>query len=472
MCSPKDKDPPARWQEDTLRQEIIDIVNFMFVAHGIVLCTLVTFGLIINLLCLGVLCRKQFKSAPYCLLQALTVGALLVLGFSIYSDILPAFNGRERIRALEEQINKLLDSVQRKSSVNITSNNTDIFLDEAILKVFLLSGDAKFSQKNSSSAWRSRPEQATVWNQSLAASPTSVQDNCLNKTKMDKKSNLNSQPVVQAVDRFLAYFMLTFNMFILASFGFERLFAVLQPVRARAVLTVQRTRYAVLAVVILCLVIHSPQLLKEIITSIYNPELIAEDYRGTLLQSYRRHYEEFVVYLTSSLLVVILFSNCALLTAVFRAERRMRLDLGAGVSRSEVNRKLNITYTILLIVLCQLPQSVASNVMAHLAMAKMMNNLAVFTRVMVVIRVLYVTSSACSCLVYCLLARKFRRAFLDTYFRWCPWIKKLKAEAYVADTTKSPASSPSPLSISRLRNRYRASSPTANITYGSNVFAN
>lgn len=432
--------------------EILDNIRFIFVFHGVVLSVVIVVGVVLNFLCLGVLFRKCFRSSPpYCLLQALTLADLAILFLSIYSDVHPAITAYRTVQGLhlpEESVLRRLDELLKDSNNggkngSSTMNQTVLSESDEDLEAFLrslLGPDVHFTltklptgvKKNESedAAFQSGTDvwhgESTVTTTTAAEANTDEADADLHTDHgIDLTDNrrssieINTEPVQKALERFFAYFLMTFNLLLIVTLAFERCLVVLKPVKAQIFITVRFTRCVIFVITFACLVIHSPQLVREIIFFVTDPALVRDDFRGTLLQSFRYDYEQFLMYMTSSILVLTVLLNIVLIVVMVIHRRQTRLTLHQTAPSADTKQNLNIVYVIILLTFCQLPQNIAGNVVTHMAMTSFIQHITVFTKTVVVIRVLYVANSALNCLVYCLFAQQFRRVFVDTYFKLC-----------------------------------------------------
>ena len=439
--------------------EIVDNLQFIFISHGVVLFIIVVIGVVLNFLCLAVLCRKCFRSSPpYCLLQALTLGDLAILFLSIYSDIHPAIAAHRKVQAATLPGGKLLRRLEAildhpdPLGINAPHNGTasnQLHVTPAVgrqdLELFLkslLGPDEEFeltrlparavSATKESAGWNSPSRRTTVNDSSRPRRETTRHsgvdggasgESVTEAQPLGNKTSgieINTEPLRKAVERFVAYFLMTYSLLIVTTLAIERCFAVLRPMRARVLITVRRTRCAIFIITFACFVIHCPQLVREVTLVFVDPARVRDDFRGKLIQSFRHDYETFLMYLTSSLLVVVLAANFVLVVAVARQRRKVSHSLRETVpSSDDKNQNVNVANVIIFLTFCQLPQNIAGNVVTHLAMASFKRHVSSFIKTVVVVRVLYVSNSALNCLVYCLFAKRFRQAFLDTYFRFC-----------------------------------------------------
>ena len=431
--------------------EILDNLQFIFICHGVVLFVVVVVGVVLNSLCLAVLCRKCFRSSPpYCLLQALTLGDLAILFLSAYSDIHPAIVAHQKVRRMTlpdekllQRLEAIIDEPEHFEPGNVHNgtafNRTQTPTADQELELFLkslLGPDVEFeliklpepllSARNESTAERNSslapivddstlPEERTRLSDGGASDTTDVQPAGNRISRME----INTEPLRKAAERFVAYFLMTFNLLIVTTLAVERCFAVLRPMTTRVFITAKRTRCVIFIISFACFVIHCPQLVREVILVFTDPARVRDDLRGTLLQSFRRDYETFLMYFTSSFLVLVLAANFALVVAVTRQRRKVSHNLRETIPSAEKKHNINVAYVIIFLVFCQLPQNIAGNVVTHLAMSSFRRHVTLVIKTAVVVRVFYVANSALNCLVYCLLAQHFRQAFSNTYFRFC-----------------------------------------------------
>ena len=486
--------------------EILDSLHFIFVAHGVLLLAVVVVGVALNSLCLGVLCRRTFRSSPpHCLLQALTLGDLAVLLLSLYSDVQPAIAAHRALQTLalpDEATLRRLEAMllrddphgdgrhrpgfTRQNGTALAFNqsaadpdpNPDRDLElELELELFLkslLGPDAEFELRklpegpvgiNGSEEQRTRTAPRVVprgggvvvgvgvgvgvgesspggdngtrdGGGETEATTTTTTTTTVEEPRLSPATRatattpprndssgieINTEPIRKATERFAGYFLMTYSPLVVLTLALERLFVVLRPLRAKAAVTAGRTRRAILVITVACFLVHCPQLVREVVLVCTEPARVRDDFRGTLLQSFRRGYETFLMYLTSSLLAAVLAANVGLIVAVTRqrSKVRRRLREETQTTSAEKKRNINVAYVVIFLSFCQLPQSIAGNVVTHLAMTTFKRHVTVFIKTAVVVRVLYVTNSALNCLVYCLFAQRFRQVFVDTYFRFC-----------------------------------------------------
>ncbi|KAL8612181.1 hypothetical protein ACOMHN_018470 [Nucella lapillus] len=102
-----------------------------------------------------------------------------------------------------------------------------------------------------------------------------------------------------------------------------------------------------------------------------------------------------------------------------REKKDLRQTLRSSAEFAEKKHNINVAYVLIFVTCCLLPPVIGGNVLAHLSMTSFKQHVSIFVKTWVIVRVLYVSNSGLNCLCYCLIARRFRRVFLDMYFHRC-----------------------------------------------------
>ena len=89
--------------------EVVSSLEFMFWINGITLPIILCAGFVLNIVCLVVIClhgrRTPDGSSPHRLLLSLIVCDLLIMAFSVYSDVEPAIRAKVDIRTIHDTLN-------------------------------------------------------------------------------------------------------------------------------------------------------------------------------------------------------------------------------------------------------------------------------------------------------------------------------------------------------------------------------
>ncbi|GFS18884.1 hypothetical protein ElyMa_005017900 [Elysia marginata] len=166
---------------------------------------------------------------------------------------------------------------------------------------------------------------------------------------------INSRPIIQTAERWVAYCLMTFNLGLTLTLTLERLFAIRFPFRVFTLLTSRCTSFTVLLLVTGTLGLHTPQFVREIVMATDDVDSLKDDFQGKMIQ-------------------------------------------------------VNVTTIVLVLVVLQTPQAVAMIVLTCMSLQDLVSHTAAFTRAVILARLLYVTNSALAHgLTYCLMARDFRR---------------------------------------------------------------
>ncbi|RUS89918.1 hypothetical protein EGW08_002359 [Elysia chlorotica] len=216
---------------------------------------------------------------------------------------------------------------------------------------------------------------------------------------------INSRPMRQAAERWVAYSLMTFNLGLVLTLTVERWAAIKRPFWARLALTPRHASCSLLALAGGTLALHTPQFVREVVMVTNERGSLRDDFQGKMLQSFRRPYELTVVYVTSGTLALTLVLSCLLL--------RM---LSAYMAKSRRHRQPGNTGRI------DTPQAVTMITLTFMSLEDLVNHTTAFTRTVTVVRLLYVTNSALAhSLTYCLMTRQFRRRLHCDCCngRWC-----------------------------------------------------
>ena len=107
--------------------------------------------------------------------------------------------------------------------------------------------------------------------------------------KMDlplENITINSRPVIQATERWVAYSLMTFNLSLILTLTLERCLAIQFPFWTMAILTSSHATYTLLSLVGGTLTLHTPQFVREVVLAINEPTSLKDGFQGKMTQVY------------------------------------------------------------------------------------------------------------------------------------------------------------------------------------------
>jgi len=156
--------------------------------------------------------------------------------------------------------------------------------------------------------------------------------------------------------------------------------------------------------VCICLLVHSPQLIKEIILVYEYPNNLFNNETGLIL-SFRSEYERFYVISSLIICVLMLVLNGLLLWKIISYRKSIKLSKHTRkVERNEVN----VSLLIVVLIFFQLPHYIFVIVISFITKEIYLDDFTTITRASVIIRLLYIIQSALNFVIYCLFAKRFR----------------------------------------------------------------
>ncbi|KAK3734255.1 hypothetical protein RRG08_049673 [Elysia crispata] len=95
---------------------------------------------------------------------------------------------------------------------------------------------------------------------------------------------INSRPVIQATERWVAYSLMTFNLSLILTLTLERCLAIQFPFWTMAILTSSHATYTLLSLVGGTLTLHTPQFVREVVLAINEPTSLKDGFQGKMTQ--------------------------------------------------------------------------------------------------------------------------------------------------------------------------------------------
>ena len=253
--------------------------QYMNISYGIVLPIIILFGVSGNFIALCVLRHRSLSNSPVCLLKVLVVHGIATMGWAIYMEVIPTiqmyFLVQHYLRGLQSEKFDMLSLI---NSSNILEMNKTFWI----------------------------PSQ----NQSKATSGGYTTFTGLNEMKS------------QSVKTFIAYNLIHIGLLVTLMLALERCVAVVLPLKAMRCLTANRSRILVILMILLCIVVHLPQLIKEF--SMSNDNSIDGKILTIRIKIFRKEYQYFCAYLSIGVCVVTFVLNMILLVKIIHIKRNLK----------------------------------------------------------------------------------------------------------------------------------------------------
>lgn len=387
---------------DLAINDILSELHFMYITSGIIMPIFIGLGLIGNIIILVVLCEKSMRSAPVCLLQALAIHDILNMIYAAYADVYPAVTAYDKannfIKSLEDvkrqQDEKSFDKLDY-TSLYYYLQLLDTHLNRSSASAHFMIIDLRKQLKNESE--HTENELALTTSKTDLLSTTEKQ--IISFTNDDRNDF-----IIRSIERFIGYNIIYIGLLFALCLTSERCIAVLFPMKVGNCLTIKRTRTLIIIMVCICLLVHSPQLIKEIILVYEYPNDLFNNETGLIL-SFRSIYERFYVISSLIICVLMLVLNGLLLWKII--SYRKSIKLSKHTRRVERN-ELNVSLLIVVLIFFQLPHYIFVIVISFITKEIYLDDFTTITRASVIIRLLYIIQSALNFVIYCLFAKRFR----------------------------------------------------------------
>lgn len=390
---------------DLAINDILSELHFMYITSGIIMPIFIGLGLIGNIIILVVLCEKSMRCAPVCLLQALAIHDILNMIYAAYADVYPAVTAYDKANNF---VKSLGDAKRKQDEILLSSLNK---LNYTSLYYFLRLLDTHLNRSSASVNFmiidlRKQLKIETEYTENELVLTTSKTD-VLSTTEKQIISFTNDDRndfIIRSIERFIGYNITYIGLLFALCLTSERCIAVLFPMKVGNCLTIKRTRTLIIIMVIICLLVHSPQLIKEIILVYEYPKHLFNNETGLIL-SFRSEYERFYVISSLIICVLMLVLNGLLLWKIISYRKSIKLSKHTRrVERSEVN----VSLLIVVLIFFQLPHYIFVIVISFITKEIYLDDFTTITRASVIIRLLYIMQSALNFVIYCLFAKRFR----------------------------------------------------------------
>lgn len=390
---------------DLAINDILSELHFMYITSGIIMPIFIGLGLIGNIIILVVLCEKSMRCAPVCLLQALAIHDILNMIYAAYADVYPAVTAYDKANNF---VKSLGDAKRKQDEILLSSldklNYTSLYYFLRLLDTHLNRSSASVNFMIIDLRKQLKIESEYTENELvLTTSKTDV----LSTTEKQIISFTNDDRndfIIRSIERFIGYNITYIGLLFALCLTSERCIAVLFPMKVGNCLTIKRTRTLIIIMVIICLLVHSPQLIKEIILVYEYPKHLFNNETGLIL-SFRSEYERFYVISSLIICVLMLVLNGLLLWKIISYRKSIKLSKHTRrVERSEVN----VSLLIVVLIFFQLPHYIFVIVISFITKEIYLDDFTTITRASVIIRLLYIMQSALNFVIYCLFAKRFR----------------------------------------------------------------
>lgn len=389
---------------DLTFNDILSELHFMYITSGIIMPIFIGLGLIGNIIILVVLCEKSMRCAPVCLLQALAIHDILNMIYAAYADVYPAVTAYDKannfVKSLEDVRRKQDEILSSFDKLDYTSlyhflRLLDTHLNRSSAVVHFMIIDLRKQLKNESEY----TENELVLTTSKTDLLSTTEKQIISITNDDRNDF-----IMRSIERFIGYNIIYIGLLFALCLTSERCIAVLFPMKVGNCLTIKRTRTLIIIMVCICLLVHSPQLIKEIILVYEYPNNLFNNETGLIL-SFRSEYEHFYVISSLIICVLMLVLNGLLLWKIISYRKSIKLSKHTRrVERSEVN----VSLLIVVLIFFQLPHYIFVIVISFITKEIYLDDFTTITRASVIIRLLYIIQSALNFVIYCLFAKRFR----------------------------------------------------------------
>lgn len=390
---------------DLTINDILSELHFMYITSGIIMPIFIGLGLIGNIIILVVLCEKSMRCAPVCLLQALAIHDILNMIYAAYADVYPAVTAYDKANNF---VKSLGDAKRKQDEILLSSLDK---LNYTSLYYFLRLLDTHLNRSSASVNFmiidlRKQLKIESEYTENELVLTTSKTD-LLSTTEKQIISFTNDDRndfIIRSIERFIGYNIIYIGLLFALCLTSERCIAVLFPMKVGNCLTIKRTRTLIIIMVIICLLVHSLQLIKEIILVYEYPKHLFNNETGLIL-SFRSEYERFYVISSLIICVLMLVLNGLLLWKIISYRKSIKLSKHTRrVERSEVN----VSLLIVVLIFFQLPHYIFVIVISFITKEIYLDDFTTITRASVIIRLLYIIQSALNFVIYCLFAKRFR----------------------------------------------------------------
>ena len=390
---------------DLAINDILSELHFMYITSGIIMPIFIGFGLIGNIIILVVLCEKSMRCAPVCLLQALAIHDILNMIYAAYADVYPAVTAYDKANNF---VKSLGDAKRKQDEILLSSldklNYTSLYYLLRLLDTHLNRSSASVNFMIIDLRKQLKIESEYTENELVL---TTSKTDLLSTTEKQIISFTNDDRndfIIRSIERFIGYNIIYIGLLFALCLTSERCIAVLFPMKVGNCLTIKRTRTLIIIMVIICLLVHSPQLIKEIILVYEYPNHLFNNETGLIL-SFRSEYERFYVISSLIICVLMLVLNGLLLWKIISYRKSIKLSKHTRrVERSEVN----VSLLIVVLIFFQLPHYIFVIVISFITKEIYLDDFTTITRASVIIRLLYIIQSALNFVIYCLFAKRFR----------------------------------------------------------------
>ncbi|KAK3088395.1 hypothetical protein FSP39_018625 [Pinctada imbricata] len=241
---------------------------------------------------------------------------------------------------------------------------------------------------------------------------------------------------VLAIQSFISLTLVHIGLFITLLLTLERFIAVFFPLRAMSCLTTGKTRIISFIVLSLCILIHIPQLVIEIVSADKSVVInFKENFtKDTVIDPVRQHYRSFFAYSTLAICLFTFTFNVALLIKLFLMKRQLR---GRKHIQKAEGNEINVSVAIAVLVFFQLPFHIFISVINELSYKFVKKNLDIVNQLLVASRLLNVFHVALNFVIYCVMAKNCRHVLRIIFCRMTRKrvsVKSLRTE-YSAQTS-------------------------------------
>lgn len=416
---------------ELISEDIVAHNDFLFFTFGVALSIIICIGIPGNLFALVILMHRSLRSSPVSIVKALTIHGIVNMCFSIYLEIIPSIRLHMDTERFDSETFKSL--LQLKCKSNVTSSSPSVFQCLRHIDVYVNTTKSLLAQM--------KPMYDQFINGTSLGHNSAIIENCIfNKVdafqffpgSMRNKSisNYDSQVespsnsflgadrfsvdkdisnfIEEAVERFVGYTLVNYGLLITFCLAVERCVAIYFPFQAVRWLTIRKTRIALILILLSCVCIHLPQMVKEIRFALSSPSDLDSHTDDSLMfvEPIRQEYEQF--YAVISLLICIATFSLNILVLVKLVILHRRLKYCKHLVNAE-RTEINITVAIVVLIFFQLPFHIMASTLAFIQSGPTVSNVDLFVKTTVLIRFFFISQSALNFIIYCILARNCRK---------------------------------------------------------------
>ena len=261
-----------------------------YICYGIILPIIILFGIPSNVIALCVLHHRFLKNSPVCLLKVLVLHGIATMCFSLYLEVVPT---------IEMYFEKDDFTFDYADYMYDNDNYSLVFHPISMNETHHSNSSAETGKRilDLNNTYVEPINYTSIFNEYEDYPIPSNEDHHRDSVSIIKGHSITN---------FISHNLIHIGLLVTLMLAIERCVAVMFPLRARQCLTTGRTRTLVITSLLLCVIIHLPELIKEL-TVIDNCFSVNETDLTeimAIIQPIRKEYKHFFAY--SSIVVCVL----------------------------------------------------------------------------------------------------------------------------------------------------------------------